>query len=139
MCFDFCSTDVSLPILICALPALFNPGTPHRDHTITRMDDRKCRLILAAPFFRVRSVRAARITATVEIHRSELYFLRRSRAVNHPDLSHQSESRGKSPIDSDHRDSSRCLTRALAPQVCDTLLLRADVTRLDSLGNSTPS
>jgi hypothetical protein len=52
------------------------------------------------------------------------------------DLSPQSESRDTSPTDSDHRDSSRCLARALAPQVCDTHLLRA---RHDSLGDSTPS
>jgi hypothetical protein len=44
-CFDFCSTDVSLPVLICALPALFNPGTPHRDHTTTKMDYWTCRWV----------------------------------------------------------------------------------------------
>jgi hypothetical protein len=35
-------------------------------------------------------------------------------------------------------ESSQCLARALDPQVCDTPLLRADVTRLGSLGNSSP-
>jgi hypothetical protein len=53
-CFDFSSTDVSLPVLIFALrlPVLFNPGIPHRDHTITKMDDSKSSLILAARFYR---------------------------------------------------------------------------------------
>ncbi len=53
--------------------------------------------------------------------------------------------RSRQPTDSppaaglpDDSDSSRCLARALAPQVCDTHLLRADVTRLDSLGDLPP-
>jgi hypothetical protein len=72
-------------------------------------------------FSRPRFIGSTRITATVEIHISQRCFLRRSRAFSHPDLSPQSESRGTSPTDSDHRDSSRCLARVLAPQVCDTI------------------
>ena len=40
--------------------------------------------------------------------------------------------------DPDDSDTSRCLARALTAQVYDSLLLRADVTRLGSLGDPPP-
>jgi hypothetical protein len=52
------------------------------------------------------------------------------------------QARSRPPTDSppaacppDDSDSSRCLARALAPELSNTPLLRADVTRLDSLGD----
>jgi hypothetical protein len=62
--------------------------------------------------------------------------LRRPGAVDHITPSPPSESRNDR--DPGLPESSQCLARALAPQVCDTPLLRADVTRLGSLGDSSP-
>ena len=88
---------------------------------------------LAAPFYRTRSGKPQRLRYTALNGTSSSA---RSRQPPEPESSIRVP--GRLPVTRMHRDSSRCLARALAPPVCDTPLLRADVTRLDSLGEAPP-
>ena len=89
--------------------------TPHREDAMT--NDGRLKVT-----FNLRSTVITGplgLTATVEIHRSQRSFSSaQSRQPPEPESSIRVP--GHVPCDSDHRDSSRCLARALAPQVCDT-------------------
>jgi hypothetical protein len=94
-----------------------SPRTPHGEHAMTKDGRWKVTFNLVALFYRVRSGKQQRLRYTALNGTSSS-----ARAVNHLNLSPRSETLGTSPRldDTLHRDSSRCLARALTPSVCDT-------------------
>ncbi len=93
-----------------------SPRTPHRAHAMTKGGQSKVTFNLAAPFFRVRSGKPQRLRYTALNGTSSSA---RGRQPPEPECSIRVP--GHVPVTRIHRDSSRCLARALAPPVCDTL------------------
>jgi hypothetical protein len=96
-----------------------SPRTPHREHAMTKDGRWKVSFNLAAPFYRVRSGKPQRLRYTALNGTSSSA---QSRQPPEPESSIRVP--GRLPMTRMHRDSSRCLARALAPPVCDTALGR---------------
>ena len=92
-----------------------SPRTPHREHAMTKDGQWKVTFNPAAPFYRVRSGKPQRLRYTALNSTSSSA---KSRQPPEPESSIRVP--GHVPVTRIHRDSSRCLARALAPPVCDT-------------------
>jgi hypothetical protein len=104
-----------------------SPRTPHRENAMTKDGRWKVSFNLAAPFYRVRSGKPQRLRYTALNGTSSSA---QSRQPPEPESSIRVP--GRLPMTRMHRDSSRCLARALpvAPPVCDTTAAAAAAARM---------
>jgi hypothetical protein len=102
---------------MCALQGMSSPRTPHGEHAMTKDGRWKVSFDIAAPFYRVRSGKSQRLRCAALNGTSSSA---RSRQPPEPESSIRVP--GHVPVTRIHRDSSRCVARALAPPVCDTPL-----------------